>query len=240
MNISNELERIENYAQNGLFAKYEGVMAYATAHCGEIFLKFMKQGSVLELGPAEGAITDILYPFFRDYTIVDGVDFFVKTLLERYPKIKGYTSLFEEYVPKQKYDNIILGHVLEHVEEPCRILRSCSSWLNEGGRILAAVPNANSIHRQAAVLMGLLEKENQLSETDKKNGHRRVYNLSELKSDFENAGLKIVESGGYWLKPLSNAQIDDTFNHEMIHAFLQLGEKYPEIAGEIYIVAENR
>lgn len=240
MNISTELERIENSVQNGLSDRYEGVMALATTYCGGIFKKFMNQGSVLELGPANGVMTDILYPFFSDYTIVDGADFFVKNLLERYPNIKGYTSLFEEYVPKQKYDNIVLGHVLEHVEEPCRILKNCSSWLNEGGRILVAVPNANSIHRQAAVLMGLLKKENQLNETDKKNGHRRVYNLNELKSDFENAGLKILKAGGYWLKPLSNAQIDDIYNHEMIHAFLQLGEKYPEIAGEIYVIAENK
>ncbi len=36
---------------------------------------------------------------------------------------------------------------------------------------------------------------------------------------------------------LSNAQIDKFYTREMINAFLELGEEYPEIAGEIYIVA---
>ena len=61
-----------------------------------------------------------------------------------------------------------------------------------------------------------------------------MYNLSELK---KNAGLRIIKSGGYWLKTLSNAQINEFYTPEMINAFLELGEEYPEIAGEIYVIA---
>ena len=106
--------------------------------------------------------------------------------------------------------------------------------------MLAAVPNSHSIHRQAAVYMGLLEYEKQLNETDEKNGHRRVYDMESLKKDFLNAGYEIESSGGYWLKPLSNGQINQYWNEEMIQAFLVLGEKYPEIAGEIFIVSTNK
>ena len=101
------------------------------------------------------------------------------------------------------------------------------------------MPNANSLHRQAAVLMGLLGSTKQLNETDKLIGHRRVYDLNTLQEDFLKADLKIICSGGYWLKPVSNAQIESSWNDEMIDAFLKLGEKYPDIAGEIYIVATN-
>jgi len=51
------------------------------------------------------------------------------------------------------------GHVLEHVDDPVAVLRLVKSWLKPGGRVLAAVPNARSIHRQAAVIMGLLPYE---------------------------------------------------------------------------------
>ena len=236
-----EIER-ERVREHSRIAKYsEGVNQKTTAYCGKIFRRYMKpHGSVLELGPAEGIMTDVLYPYFEDYTIVDGADFFVESIIKRHPKIKGVASLFEDFNPARKYDNIVLGHVLEHVENPVEILKLVSSWLTWGGVIVAAVPNSNSIHRQAAVLMGLLETEKTMNETDKKNGHRRVYDINTLRYDFISAGLNITASGGYWLKPESNAQINANWNNNMIEAFLRLGEKYPEIAGEIYVCASTR
>jgi hypothetical protein len=48
-----------------------------------------------------------------------------------------------------------------------------------------------------------------------------------------------VESDKYTdhIKPISNAQIEETWTSEMLDAYMILGERYPEIAGEIYIVA---
>ncbi len=233
----NDAEK-QNVLEHARTAHYsEGVMQNTTEYCGMVFRRFMNNGNVLELGPAEGIMTDLLYPFFHDYTVVDGADFFIETIKKRHPGIKGYVSLFEEFTPNQKYENIVLGHVLEHVENPMEILKHCSQWLTKTGRILAAVPNANSIHRQAAVLMGMLESKYQLNDTDRKNGHRRVYDLSSLRQDFSDAGLKIFASGGYWLKPESNGQINSYWTQEMINAFCILGESYPDIAGEIYVVA---
>lgn len=234
-----ESENLNKIAEKYSYAK--GVMQFATAYCGEIFLKYLQKDfdDILELGPAEGVMTEILYPHFKNYTAVDGGEIFVQNLKERYPKIQAHVSLFEDFVPPPAdgYHNIILGHVLEHVENPVQILKLCKTWLADGGRIISAVPNANSIHRQAAVLMGLLNSTKQLNETDKSIGHRRVYDLETLKSDFLQADLKIIHSGGYWLKPVSNAQIEKDWTSEMVNAFLKLGEKYPDIAGEIFIVA---
>lgn len=231
----NEKNRVLNISEHAVYS--EGVMQNVTAYCGEIFRRFMRKGSVLELGPAEGIMTDVLYPYFDDYTIVDGADSFVNTIKKRYPEIKGYGTLFEEYNPSRTYDNIILGHVLEHVKNPVKILKLASSWLSSEGQIICAVPNANSVHRQVGVLMGLLEAENQLHAGDVRIGHRRVYDMYSLKKDFTDAGLKIIQSGGYWLKPISNAQIEASWDADMVSAFLRLGEKYPDIAANIYVVA---
>ncbi len=235
---SKEIERVMECSS---IANYgAGVMNYTTEHCARIFLDNMITGegsNVLELGPAEGITTDALIKHYDNYTVVDGADFWIEALKKRYPAIKGYVSLFEDYEPCERYDNIVLGHVLEHVIDPVGILRRCSTWLKQEGKILCAVPNSHSIHRQAAVLMGMLDHEDMLNDTDVKNGHRRVYNIDSLSNDFENAGLRIIKKGGYWLKPLSNKQIDEYWDVKMIDAFLKLGEAYPEIAGEIYIVA---
>lgn len=235
-----EKERVENCSKNAGYAA--GVMTYATGYCGQLFMRYMKKGSVLELGPAEGVMTEILYPHFsEDYTAVDGADFFVDSLKKRFANINAYTSLFEDFVPPQnkKYDNIILGHVLEHVENPVGILKFCTTLLSRGGVILSAVPNSHSLHRQAAVKMGLLKSEDTLNETDIKNGHRRVYNYDLFKQHFSEAGLKIAKSGGYWLKTLSNSQINQFYTDEMNQAFFELGEEYPDIAAEIYVVARK-
>lgn len=231
-----EKNRLDSIASVSRYAI--GANAYTIGYSGQIFLRYMQEGNVLEMGPAEGLMTDILYPRFSDYTVVDGAEKFVNALTEKYPEIKGTVSLFEEFESAEKYQNIILGHVLEHVEDPVTVLKKCRDILADGGRVLAAVPNCNSIHRQAAVVMGTLSSTKELNDTDRYHGHRRVYNYEEFKADFLAAGFTIKKSGGYWLKPLSNRQIEETWNDAMIGAFMKLGESYPDIAAEIYVVAE--
>ena len=68
-------------------------------------------------------------------------------------------------------------------------------------------------------------------------GHRRVFDPASFRQCFLSAGLTIETSGGYWLKPVSNRQIEQTWTPEMLAAFMELGERYPDIAAEIYVVA---
>jgi len=238
----NEKERLEKIAENSIYCKGLNAVISIQYSC-QIFMRYLKQGSILELGPAEGIMTDILYPLYSsNYTIVDGSSVFVNDLKKRYPSINAVESFFEEFDPKemsgtQYFDNIILGHVLEHVVDPVAILVLCKNWIKDDGVILAAVPNKNSIHRQAAVEMGLLSRLDDFSEKDKRHGHRRVFGMNSFSEIFVQAGLQIFEQGGYWLKPLSDFQIESQWTEPMIQAFLKLGELYPDIAGEIYIVA---
>lgn len=182
-------------------------------------------------------MTDMLVPIVDDLTIVEGTKIFSDNLKNKFPRTNVYCSLFEDFKTDRKFDTIIMGHVLEHVEDPVEILKNAKNWLKDDGIIFAAVPNSHSIHRQAAVIMGLQEKENSMSDLDIRHGHRRVYSIDKFKNDFLDAGLKIKECGGYWLKPVSNKQMEESWSQEMVDAFMKLGEKYPDIAAEIYIVA---
>jgi len=236
----NEKERLERISENSIYSK--GISAITQQYCVQIFIRYLKEGSILELGPAEGVMTDILYPLYpQNYTIVDGSSVFVNNLKKRYPSINAVESIFEEFDPNNltpsTFDNIILGHVLEHVVDPVVVLGLCRKWLKNEGLILAAVPNKNSIHRQAAVEMGLLKKLDDFSEKDKRHGHRRIFGQDSLLEIFNKAGLYIIANGGYWLKPISDAQVESQWTDSMIPAFLKLGELYPDIAGEIYAIA---
>lgn len=232
---ASEKERLDAISRDSLYSA--GANAKTVEYSYEVFSRFMRDGPILELGPAEGVMTQRLVRRGQPLTVVEGATAFCADLRNRHPEITVVNSLFEVFQTKERFANIILGHVLEHVEEPVKILRRVSQFLAPNGRILAAVPNARSLHRQAAVIMGLLKHEHELNEADLHHGHRRVYNPESLRKDFLDAGLRIELSGGYWLKPLANSQIEATWSDGMLNAFMRLGERYPDIAGEIWVAA---
>lgn len=235
---SAEKRRLETIASDSWYAK--GVNTNSVEYSFQVFSRFLLTGSILELGPAEGVMTPMLAKHTADLTLVEGAPLFCEDLRRRFPEATVVNSLFEDYHPSRQFTNIILGHVLEHVDDPVRILTMASGWLPPGGRILAAVPNARSLHRQAAVLMGMLPSEDALNEMDQHHGHRRVFGPESFRNAFLSAGLKIHHFGGYWLKPVSNRQIEDTWTPNMLGAFMALGERYPDIAGEIYVIATTK
>lgn len=238
MERSAETERLEKIAVQSLYA--HGVNSASVQASFKVLSRYIRQGATLELGPAEGVMTDLLTTICKPLTVVEGSDTFCRAIKARHPQVSVVNALFEDFAPAGGFANIILGHVLEHVENPVAILKRAAAWLEPGGHILAAVPNSRSLHRQAAVLMGLLPFEEALNDADVHHGHRRVYNPESFRRDFMQAGLSVEVFGGYWLKPLSNRQIEEHWTPQMLNAFMALGERYPEIAGEIYIIAQKQ
>ena len=231
-----EKVRLESISNVSLYCA--GVNLASIKYSFRVAQRHMVGDSILELGPAEGVMTELLAATRKKLTLVEGSALFCDSLRRRFPDANIVNALFEEFESSELFDNIILGHVLEHVEDAVDILSRAKQWLKPGiGRLFAAVPNARSLHRQAAVIMGILREEDTLNEMDMHHGHRRVFNPETFRNAFARAGLKIEIFGGYWMKPVSNAQIEASWTPEMVEAFMALGERYPDIAGEIYIVA---
>lgn len=237
MDSNSELESLEKIALDTWYGK--GVNATMVEYTYRVFSRYLGQGSILELGPAEGIMTRSLAARSQPLTLVEGALTFCESLRSRFPSATVVHSLFEDYKPAGKFETIILGHVLEHVEDPVAILKLVKSWLSPGGRVLAAVPNSRSLHRQAAVDMGLLPFEEAMNEADIHHGHRRVFNPETFRRVFQESGLTIEVFGGYWLKPVSNRQIEESWTPQMLETFMRLGERYPDIAGDIYIVGSH-
>lgn len=233
------IEKLEEVASDSTYAT--GCNAMMIEYCYKIFSRYIDKhtnGKILELGPAEGVMTRHLVATGLDITCVEGSKTFCDQLQTHYPDATIINSLFEDYAPTERFDYIVLGHVLEHVVDPHHILTLIKQWLAPEGLILASVPNALSLHRQAAVMMGLLGTEKDMSELDVHHGHHRVFDCFEFRNLFHKAGLSVVDSGGYWLKPVSNRQLDQDWTEAMISAFMALGERYPDIAAEAYVVAK--
>jgi SAM-dependent methyltransferase len=204
-------------------------MNYLSLRC------FFRGRKALELGPALGQMTKYIVSDFDKLDLIDGS----KDLLDQIPNytnVNKYHAYFEEFITEKKYDTIIMSHVLEHIENPVKLLNYIMQWLENDGVLIVSVPNAKSLHRQVAVEMGLLENEFQLNDRDHKLGHYRVYDLVNLKKDAIEAGYRILNEGGIFLKPVSNVQIEENWNDEMIKGFYEIGKQYANLCAEIYVV----
>jgi 2-polyprenyl-3-methyl-5-hydroxy-6-metoxy-1,4-benzoquinol methylase len=233
-----EKVRLESISNDSLYCA--GVNSVSIKYSYKIAQRYLVGDTILELGPAEGVMTELLAATGKKLTLVEGSALFCDSLRRRFPAANTVNALFEEFQSNELFDNIILGHVLEHVEDAVDILSRAKQWLKpDVGRLFAAVPNARSLHRQAAVIMRILREEDTLNELDLHHGHRRVFNPETFRNSVTRAGLKVEIFGGYWMKPVSNAQIEASWTSEMIEAFMVLGERYPDIAGEIYVVASR-
>lgn len=197
--------------------------------------RHIQPGSCLELGPAEGEMTQFLVKDVEKLTVVDGAGELLDKIPD-YPGLVKVNSLFEDFETDEKYDTIVMEHILEHVDDPVALLKRVRNWLSPAGKLLIGVPNGNSIHRLVAVKMGLLKHHCDLNGRDVALGHRRVYTSETLQNDILEAGFHPIEIGGVFFKPLSNQQIQDNWSEEMIQGFYELGKDFPEYAAELYAV----
>jgi 2-polyprenyl-3-methyl-5-hydroxy-6-metoxy-1,4-benzoquinol methylase len=193
-----------------------------------IFKNLAENSSVLELGFGEGNFTKELVLRGFNTTVIEGS----RILLDKAEKLYGEKitlvhALFEEYTPTCKFDFILATHVLEHVNEPVKLLKKMSGWLSPQGKIIIIVPNKESLHRQIAVLMGLIPSLDTLSERDNLVGHQRVYSLDTLENDVKAAGLSVVDKTGFFLKTLPNSMMLD-FKPQMIKALNDISPNLSE------------
>jgi 2-polyprenyl-3-methyl-5-hydroxy-6-metoxy-1,4-benzoquinol methylase len=96
---------------------------------------YLKGPEGLELGPAEGEMTQFLRNDFDRLTVVDGASSLLE-LIPAYPNVIKVHSLFEDFNPGYLFDTIIIEHVLEHIEEPVQLIRRAREWLSPRGRML--------------------------------------------------------------------------------------------------------
>ena len=234
--VEGESRKLDSIAERNFYS--HEIYLLTLDYAFRILEQHYRPGRILELGPADGCFTEHLVRLGCPLTVVESVGRYCKDIADRHPRVDVVKSLFETYEPDNQFDTIVLGHVLEHVRDPQHLLSRARSWLTPDGIIFAAVPNSRSLHRQVAVCMGLLEFEEQLNELDLSIGHRRVYNPETFRRDFVVAGLKVKKFGGYFIKSMSQQQIAKIATPDIIEGLCVIGERYPDIAAELYIVAQ--
>ncbi|MBC7572830.1 MAG: class I SAM-dependent methyltransferase [Herminiimonas sp.] len=210
------------------------------------FQPFFNEGSVLELGSYTGRFTQRLAALFDDVTCVEGSDIFIAEAKTRpCVGISYIHGAFETVDLPRRYNNIVMTHVLEHLDNPVGVLERINlEWLAEGGRLFLACPNANAASRQIAVKMGLITHNDAVTSSEAAHGHRSTYRLDTLERDATKAGLKIVHRGGIFFKALANFQWDmllstDIISMQYLEGCYMLGQQYPDLCSSIFLVCES-
>jgi GNAT superfamily N-acetyltransferase/2-polyprenyl-3-methyl-5-hydroxy-6-metoxy-1,4-benzoquinol methylase len=210
------------------------------------FEPFFNKGSLLELGSFKGDFTRRFQPYFDDITCVEASDVAIAEAKQKLgDKVKFVNSLFENASLPRRYDNIVLTHVLEHLDDPVLVLKRINKeWLTENGRFFLVCPNANAPSRQIAVKMGLITHNSAVTPAEAEHGHRRTYTLDTLERDAVAAGLKVVHRSGIFFKALANFQWDrlmktDIISQEYLDGCYKLGMQYPDLCASIFLVCRK-
>lgn len=210
------------------------------------FEPFFRPGSLLELGSFKGDFTRRFLDHFSDITCVEASGIAIdEARCKLGERVRYVHSTFETVTLPRRYDNIVLTHVLEHLDDPVHVLRRINSeWLADGGRLFLVCPNANAPSRQIAVKMGLISHNSAVTPAEKEHGHRCTYSLDTLERDAVAAGLTVVHRSGVFFKALANFQWDrllqtDIVSKDYLEGCYKLGQVYPDLCASIFLLCER-
>lgn len=213
----------------------------------ESFKHHFVEGNCLELGSFKGDFTKRLIPYFDDITCVEASENAIETSKKNLESnITYYNSLFEDVELPKKYDNIILSHVLEHIDDPVGLLLKIKNeWLSEDGKLFLVCPNANAPSRQIAVKMGLISHNSAITPAEVEHGHRITYTLDTLERDAKAGDLNVIHRSGIFFKALANFQWDklldtDIISKEYLDGCYELGHQYPDLCSSIFLVCKKK
>ena len=151
---------------------------------------------------------------------------------------------FEDVSLPERYDNIVLTHVLEHLDDPVAVLRRVNDeWLAEGGRLFLVCPNANAPSRQIAVRMGLIPHNAAVTPAEAEHGHRITYTLDTLERDARRRGLESCTDRGSSSRrcqlPVGPVLATEIISTDYLEGCYELGQRYPDLCSSIFLVCER-
>lgn len=117
-----------------------------------------RKEKLLELGIGQGLPTNRFSQYFAEHVVIDGSPSAINKLQKQYPdcSAKIVKSYFEQFESNSKFDLVVMGFVLEHVENPQVIPRHFKELLSPGRRCFVLAPNGESLHRRVGHAAGLL------------------------------------------------------------------------------------
>ncbi|WP_373532545.1 methyltransferase domain-containing protein [Vampirovibrio sp.] len=199
----------------------------------------MAQGdSLLELGVGHGFSTHLFAQHFKRHVVLEGSSAVIQQFQQNFPDcgaeiVAGY---FETFETTERFDVIVMGFVLEHVDAPEVILSRFKSFLKPGGSIYLTVPNAEALNKRLGYEAGLLPSLFQLGAGDLALGHQRLFSVETLKTLVQQCGYRCETLEGIFLKPITTQQIQTlALSEAILQGMLKVGIHYPELCVALFM-----
>lgn len=197
-----------------------------------IIARFKQTGSLLELGLGHGFTAELFSQSCSKHVIVEGASVVIDQFTKKHPKFSGEIVLdyFETYTPKETFDVIVMGFILEHVNDPGMILHRYQQFLKPNGRIYITVPNAKSMNRRLGLELGIINDIYSLNSNDIHQGHQRQYCRDTLRIALQLANYRITHEEGIYLKPLPLSVLKTLPDFRAnLDAMLKIGIEFPDL-----------
>ncbi|MFJ3058890.1 class I SAM-dependent methyltransferase [Herbaspirillum sp. NPDC087042] len=191
------------------------------------------RGTILELGLGHGFSTNLFSQNFERHVVLEGSSAVIDNFRKLYPACKAelVETYFETFDTEERFDLIVMGFILEHVDDPVDIMKRFGKFLKPGGQMFIAVPNAEVLNRRFGQAMGMLPDIAKLSDYDLLLGHKRYYTVDSLRNDVAAAGYAVENMEGIFLKPLTSQQLQSLHLEKgVLDAMCQIGIDYPELS----------
>ncbi|MEK6893412.1 MAG: methyltransferase domain-containing protein [Nanoarchaeota archaeon] len=148
--------------------------------------KYLKGNQILDIGSIEGHIHGLLVKANKD-------KHFYSLDINGNPDFKIDLNNLKKL--NKKFDTIIAGEILEHLENPSNFLRFCFNHLKKGGRLILTTPNAIG-------LQYLLNPSWCVDHYTDYLGHTQAFTMPMLNLLFNKTGFKVLNEkyiNAFWM-----------------------------------------
>lgn len=202
--------------------------------------RFGRCDSLLELGIGHGYTAAIFNNACNRHLMVEGSPTMIQRFREAHPDFSGEVveGWFETFETEEQFDVIVMGFILEHVDDPVLLLKRYRERLRPGGHLYVAVPNAKSLNRRLGLELGKIDDIYSLNQNDLALGHQRQYCLDTLRAELEQTGWRVTHEEGVYLKPLPLPVLKTLPDFEAnLQAMLKVGIDFPDLCVALLLEA---
>jgi SAM-dependent methyltransferase len=194
--------------------------------------RFEHCGSLLELGLGHGFTASIFNAACNKHVVVEGSQVVIDLFRENHPDFSAELvfDYFESFNTNELFDVIVMGFILEHVDDPGSILARYKKFLKPTGKVFIAVPNAKSLNRRLGLELGIIDDIYSLNDNDLALGHKRQFCRDTLKKLLVAHGYQVVHEEGIYLKPLPLGVLKKLPDFQAnLEAMLKVGIDFPDL-----------
>jgi 2-polyprenyl-3-methyl-5-hydroxy-6-metoxy-1,4-benzoquinol methylase len=206
--------------------------------------RFIKPGRLLELGYINNIWTNALLQAGGTVDILEAASNHVEKARADFrdnPNVTVHHTLFEDFVPAEKYDTILMSGVVKHIPDDVGFLHHARSWLKTDGVVIACTQNSRSFHRRLGTYMGLESRPDAANQRDKEVFNLHQYDRYSWRALFLEAGYEVETVQGVYLKILSTEQmmyLSERYDvNQIMEGLKQLAEELQDYAWYMYLIA---